>query len=103
MSVKLERVLVLDDDANVREALAEFLQREGYHVSTVSTVAEASSAIATQSLDLVLADLLLADGDSSLNFLRELRQLRPKLPIIIMTGHGSMDSAIEAIKIGIFD
>lgn len=103
MSVKLERVLVLDDDASVRESLTGFLQREGYHASPVATVAEAKAAIATQSFDLVLADLLLAGGNLSLNFLRELRQLRPKLPIIILTGHGSMDSAIEAIKIGIFD
>jgi DNA-binding NtrC family response regulator len=103
MSVKLERVLVLDDDASVREALAGFLKREGYDASPVATVAEAKALIAAQSFDLLLADLILAGGDLSLGFLREVRQLRPKLPIIILTGHASMDSAIEAIKIGIFD
>jgi DNA-binding NtrC family response regulator len=103
MSFKLERILVLDDDAGVRQALGDFLERESYQVTSAATVEEARQAIERQRFDLVLADLILAGGDISLGFLSDLRKLRPKLPIIIFTGHASIDTALEAIKLGVFD
>ncbi|MGE5357845.1 MAG: sigma-54-dependent transcriptional regulator [Bacteroidales bacterium] len=96
------RVLVVDDDAAFRRVLAGELQRSGYEVNTAGTGEEAVRAAGDHQPEIVLLDLRLPDG-SGLDILARVRQASPASEVIMLTGHGSIDTAIEAIRAGAFD
>jgi len=100
--VKLQRILVLDDEGVVRSVTADILREEGYSVLAVSTSRQAISALTDEEFDLVLSDIRL-EGESGLQFLAEVRKTWPELPLMIMTGFGSLDSALEAIRLRVFE
>ena len=95
-------LLVVDDDAAFRRALAVELQRRDYRVAVAGSAAEALQGLATIEPDVVLLDLRLPDR-SGLDVLKEVRERQPGAEVIMMTGHGSIDTAIEAIRAGAFD
>jgi DNA-binding NtrC family response regulator len=92
-------VLLVEDDAAVRTAVARFLRAKGYQVSEVCRVAEAVEAVRARPPEVVLADYRLPDG-TALDLLPRVRELEPELPVIVLTGHASVDLAVSAIKAG---
>jgi DNA-binding NtrC family response regulator len=95
-------ILVVDDDAPFRGVLATELERLGFSVDAAASGADALAFCATHEPDVVLLDLRMPDMDG-LSVLRVLRQRETVAEVILLTGHGSMDTAIEAIREGAFD
>lgn len=96
------RLLVVDDDAQVRTLLASLLTSEGYAVDSAASAEEAEERLAAAAPDLVLLDLHLP-GKSGLDFLAALRDepSRRLLPVVMLTGEGSRDEKLQAIRTGI--
>ncbi len=98
-------VLVVEDHETTRESLREILEREGCEVFAVATVADALARVAEPDLDVVLTDLRLPDGGDrgGLEVLERSRKMDPGRPVIVITAHGSVDTAVEAMKKGAHD
>ncbi|MEM6885709.1 MAG: sigma-54 dependent transcriptional regulator [Verrucomicrobiota bacterium] len=100
--VKLRRILVLDDESAVRSVTADILRELDYSALAVSSTRQAEELLEKEEFDLVLSDIRL-DGESGMDFLKGVRQMHPDLPLMIMTGFGTLDSAVEAIRLGVFE
>jgi DNA-binding NtrC family response regulator len=96
------RVLVVDDEAGMRKSLAIMLRREGYPVTEAAGGVEALDQLGREVFDLVVADLNM-DDLSGLEVLRHVRQTSPDVEVILMTAYGTIESAVEAMKLGAFD
>jgi DNA-binding NtrC family response regulator len=97
------RILIVEDEAAIRLALSGLLRREGYEVAQVERGDAALQALASDSFDLVLTDLALGAGATGMDVLRQAKQLRPGLPVVMITAHGSEKVAVEAMKLGAAD
>src|ERR1022692_5313249 len=98
----IEKVIVLEDDAIVRNNLEQCLRRRRYDVAAVSTIAAAQDCLNKDNFDVVFLDVRLPDGDGT-DLLKSIQQ-RPQKPLcIIPTGFGTVESAVECIKNGAFD
>lgn len=95
------RILVVDDESSITDALKIILDDRGYHVETAHSGAEARGILETSAFDLVLTDLRLRDS-SGIDLLAGLKLERPETEVILMTGHGSLEVTIEAIKKGAY-
>lgn len=95
-------VLVLDDELNIRKILSAMLEAEGYSVHLAGTIAEAKEKLRTQKIQAVLSDLRLTREDG-LQLLKWVRDEQISVPVIILTAHGTIDSAVDAMKQGAFD
>ena len=95
-------ILVVDDDEQMQFFLKETLERQHYAVTVKSTAEEALDVLRGGRLDLVLLDVRLP-GMSGLQALDEIAGIDPKIPIIIMTAHGTRDTALDAIRRGAYD
>src|SRR5271170_7301257 len=100
--MRIDRILIVDDDDALRRMLVDYLTTEGYTALGVRSIQQGEEALRTDAFDLVLADLRLEDG-SGLDLLKQLKQTSPKTQSILMTGYATMDTAVEAIRIGLFD
>ncbi len=98
MSQRGERILVVDDEAGIRSTLSGILEDEGYTVAAVGTAAEATARLGAEAFDAVLLDLWLPDRDG-LELLSELHDQ----PVIVISGHGNVDTAIKATRLGAYD
>lgn len=96
------QILVIDDDPSVTASFAELLRSRGYAVCTASRADEALKTQDMTALQLVVTDVCLP-GMNGLDALMHFRERFPRLPVIVMTGQGSVDTAIEATKRGAFD
>lgn len=96
------KVLVVDDDQTLRAALFRILSRKGYQVITCATAKEAEHVIGEQPLiDLVLLDIRLPDGDG-IEILKLVKKKYDQTPVVVLTGFGSVDIAVEATKLGAY-
>jgi len=95
------KIVVVDDDATMREALRETLAGEGYAVLAVDNAIQAIAELEKQEADLVLADLTLPRV-SGLELLDSIRRQWPGLEVIVITGQGSIETAVDAIKRGAY-
>lgn len=96
-------LLILDDDGAFRERLAEAFRRRGYQVATAADLAAAREQIAARRLDFAVVDLRLAGGENGLDAVRHLAAEQPSTRAIVLTGYGSIATAIDAIRIGAAD
>ena len=96
------RLAVLDDEQRMVDILAMVLRREGYSIETFTQPQAALSALKADSFDLLITDLKMPQMDG-LEVLRQARSLSPELPIILLTAHATVDTAIAAMKEGAFD
>ncbi len=96
------RVLLVDDDPTFRQVLAAELSRRGLELETASSGAEALAAAQVAALDVVLLDLRLPDMDG-IEVLRRLREMEQAAGVVLLTGHGTIDTAIEATRLGAYD
>ncbi len=97
-----ERVWIIDDDPAIRYVLDEFFRSQKLPVRTFADGASMNAALATDSPELVIADIRL-NGESGLELMQSLRQSRPELPVIIMTAYSDLDSAVRAFQGGAFE
>ncbi len=96
-------ILIVDDEIGIRELLSEILQDEGYRVSVAENATEARSYRARQQPALVLLDIWMPDTDG-VTLLREWAASgQLTMPVVMMSGHGTIETAVEATKIGAFD
>jgi len=95
-------ILVVDDDPNVCRSLKRWLERENYQVTTVTDPIEALTLASTYSFDLILTDLVMGDI-GGLDIISRAKKSYPETVAILITGHPSLDSAIEALRLGAYD
>jgi DNA-binding NtrC family response regulator len=93
------RVLVIDDEVEIRESLETLLQLEGYAVSTASTGREGLALLGERSFDIVLLDLALPDKNG-MDILAEIHLLNPLQPVIMITAYGTVENAVRAMQGG---
>ncbi len=97
------QILVVDDEIGIRELLSDILQDEGYHVRLAENAAEARSWRLQTRPDLVLLDIWMPDCDG-ITLLKEWNNGGMlTMPVVMMSGHGTIDTAIEATRVGAFD
>lgn len=96
------RILVVDDEINIRGALVTLLEKKGYQVRGAGTGEEALEQLETATADLVLTDLKMP-GMGGMEFLRRLKQKWPDTEVLVMTAYGSIDTAVEAMRCGAYD
>jgi DNA-binding NtrC family response regulator len=97
----MSHVLVVDDDSNTREALATLATQEGFTTAVAGSVAEARVQLVRQRPDVVLMDLRLPDG-SGMDLFEDLED-RSSIETILITGHASVETAVEALRLGASD
>src|SRR6266516_3159392 len=106
-SPQLYRVLLADDQTDIRDALRLLLKREGYETQAVGSPAEALNAIASREFDAVLMDLNYArdttSGQEGLDLLTRIQMLDSTLPVVVMTAWSSIEVAVEAMPLGARD
>jgi len=96
----MKRILVVDDDQDSCELLREIFSAEGWHVDTALNPEQAFSVAGKEKIDLVVSDVNLEADQSGLDLLRDLRS---QCPVILVTGFGTLDSAVEAAREGAWD
>jgi DNA-binding NtrC family response regulator len=98
------RILVVDDEADIRGLLKEILSEEGYEVDVAGDASQARASRAKQLPDLVLLDIWMPDTDG-ITLLREWSGTAPDgaCPVVMMSGHGTVETAVEATRLGAFD
>ncbi len=96
------RLLILDEDRIMLQSLSQFLRREGYDVRTSDRAEDAIDQMDAGQVELLLADVNMP-GITSADFLRDVRRRFPHVVVIVITGYGSIEGAVEATKMGAFD
>ncbi len=96
------RILVIDDEESIRHALARALQRAGFQVSEAATGREGVDRFGAGGIDAVVCDLRLPDL-GGLDLVAIFTEMRPEVPVLVMTGYGSLGSALEAMRRGAKD
>ncbi len=101
--MRANTVLVVDDEPDIREIISDILGDEGYQVSTAANAREAREKFSTERPDLVLLDIWMPDTDG-IALLKEWREkASSSVPVIMISGHGTVETAVEAIRIGAYD
>ncbi len=95
-------ILVVDDEASIRRTLREILEYEDYGVDAVVDGEEALSAIRSNAYDLVLLDVKMPKLDG-MEVLKAIAEEAPELPVVMISGHGTIETAVEATKLGAYD
>jgi len=97
-----QRILIVDDEAAIRQSLAETLTAEGYDTDSAETGEEALAKLNTDTYDLVVTDLKMPNV-SGLELLQALRNQDRHTPVIMMTAYGDVDTAVESMRLGAYD
>ncbi|MEW5743570.1 MAG: sigma-54 dependent transcriptional regulator [Myxococcota bacterium] len=98
----MSRILVVDDEANLRKVLAAMLRKDGYEVTVAENGEVALAEFEKNGADVIISDLVMPKV-GGMEILAKVKSARPDVPVIIITAHGTVDSAVEAIKLGAFD
>ncbi|HZL96022.1 MAG TPA: response regulator, partial [Vicinamibacterales bacterium] len=96
------RILVVDDEANIRALIDEILGEEGYEVTTAADAKEARAARKEREFDLILLDIWMPDTDG-ISLLKEWSESGTGSTVVMMSGHGTVDTAVEATRLGAVD
>src|SRR5258707_8903709 len=96
------RILVVDDEAEIRRSVRMILEYEGYDVQEASSGPEALALVEREPPDLMFLDIKMG-GRAGLEPLRKIRHVNEPLPVVIIAGHGAVSTAVEATKLGAFD
>lgn len=95
-------ILIVDDEAYIRKTLKDLLNDEGFEVTTAANGYEALKSLEKDQPDLALLDIWMP-GIDGIETLKEIKKLAPELPVIMITGHGTVDTAVSATKYGAYD
>jgi serine/threonine protein kinase len=102
MPLSQKKVLVVDDEPHVRTTICEVLLDEKYLVTESENAVDAMRILSQQQFDVVLMDIKMP-GESGMDALKKIRERCPDTGIIMISGHGTIDSAVESIKLGAYD
>jgi two-component system nitrogen regulation response regulator NtrX len=97
-----EHILIVDDEPAIQKALRDVLEDEGYRVSAVGSGADALKAVSDETPDLVFLDIWMPRMDG-LDTLAELKRLRPEAAVVMISGHGTIETAVKATRLGAYD
>jgi two-component system, NtrC family, nitrogen regulation response regulator NtrX len=97
-----KRILIIDDEPSIREALAGILEDEGFSSIAASSAEEGLELLESMNIDLVLLDIWLGDSMDGMTALERIRE-RFKLPVIMISGHATIETAVQATRKGAFD
>jgi len=101
------RILVVDDDPQIRDLLTTFLERDGYEIETADSARRAITAMENGAFDVVLTDKNMPDGagdvEAGMLVLQHVKEHAPTTEVIMITGFATIETAIEAMKMGAFD
>ncbi|MFT3783358.1 MAG: sigma-54 dependent transcriptional regulator [Nibricoccus sp.] len=100
--MSLERILVLDDEPLIQKVLDELFRRKKYTVSIAGSIGQAEAMIARENFDLIMLDVRLPDGDGQ-QFLERVSAMPDRPLVVMMTGHGTIESAVACMRGGAFD
>lgn len=98
----MPNILIIDDEKSIRKTLTEILGFEGYKIVEASDGEEGLARFSEKNFDLVLCDIKMPKLDG-IEFLEKAKNINPDIPIIMISGHGNIDTAVEAVKKGAFD
>jgi two-component system response regulator PilR (NtrC family) len=98
----MKRILVVDDEASMRELLGIMLRKEGFEVLTADSRAQASAAFGEGAIHMVITDVKLPDGDG-IEILRHVKAASPETVVVVMTAFGTTETAVAALKLGAQD
>ncbi|AYE36609.1 transcriptional regulator [Borrelia turcica IST7] len=98
----MSKVLVADDEKNIREGIATYLEEEGFFVFTASDGEEAIETIENEKIDVIISDLRMPQLSGE-QLLKIVKDKNPNMPFIILTAHGTVDSAVDAMREGAYD
>ncbi len=98
----MQKILVIDDERAIRKVLTEILTFEGFEVEEASDGAAGLKMIREREYDSILCDIKMPKMDG-IEVLQEARLLKPEIPFIVISGHGNLETAVEAVKKGAFD
>ena len=96
------KILVIDDERSIRNTLKEILEYENYKVETIESGKQALKLIEKNDFDLVFCDIKMPEMDG-IEVLKEIEKLKPEIPVIMISGHGNIETAVESIKFGAYD
>jgi len=102
MTVLPIEILIVDDERDFAEVLAARLEAKGHRVRTAASGPEALDSVSAHDFDVVILDILMP-GMDGIEALREIKARRPIVEVILLTGHGSVDTAVTGLKAGAFD
>ncbi len=98
----MTHILIIDDEKAIRKTLSEILSFEGYKIEEAADGEEGLKKFSEKSYDVVLCDIKMPKLDG-IEFLEKAKAINPDIPIIMISGHGNIDTAVEAVKKGAFD
>lgn len=98
----MSSILIIDDEKAIRKTLSEILGYEGYKIDEASDGEEGLSKFKSKNYDLVLCDIKMPKLDG-IEFLEKAKEINSEVPIIIISGHGNIETAVEAVKKGAYD
>ena len=98
----MPNILIIDDEKAIRKTLSEILSFEGYKIDEAADGEEGLKRFSEKTFDLVLCDIKMPKLDG-IEFLEKAREINADIPIIMISGHGNIDTAVEAVKKGAFD
>ena len=96
------RILVVDDDKIIRVPLSDDLKDAGHEAADVESAEEAWTALERASYDVVITDILMP-GMDGITFLEKVKEGYPETAVIMMTGYGTVENAVQAMKLGAYD
>lgn len=98
----MSKILIIDDERSIRNTLKDILSYENYQVSLAENGMEAIKMVGANEFDVILCDIKMPEMDG-LEVLEKLQEIAFDVPVIMISGHGNIDTAVEAIKKGAFD
>ena len=97
-----EKILVLDDEPHILDLIQMRLESQGYEVMTATTGDEALAKARTTVVDMAVMDLMLGAGPDGIQVMEQLLLINPHVPVIILTAHGTINNAVEAMSRGAY-
>lgn len=99
-----KEILIVDDERDIRSLTAEILQDEGFETREARDSTTALDAVKSREPGLVLLDIWLQGSQlDGIGILKEIKRLHPDVPVLMMSGHGTVETAVQAIKFGAYD
>lgn len=100
--MKRYSILLIDDEESIRITLKNYFQQDGYRVTTAESGDKAIDMIKEDFFDIIITDLMM-DGVDGIGVLTEAKKSHPDILVMILTGHGSLNTAVDALRLGAFD
>ncbi|MEW6215812.1 MAG: response regulator, partial [Nitrospirota bacterium] len=99
MSEQKELIMIIDDDRDVRECIEDFLNEAGYNVKVMASPLQAIEFLKDNYVDLILTDFKMP-GLNGIEFMIRIKSINPEVPVVMMTGYGSIEGAVDAMQHG---